>query len=93
MLYLVGLIWARLAGYTVVLPVTFPACGLFWYKIRAQERQNKIRLKSRLTYGSPMTAKELDSEVNVVQGCFMEGDNSILSVFSWELLQAKLQHK
>ena len=34
---------------------------------------------------------ERDSMVNVVHWCFTEGINSILSVLSWEGLQAKLQ--
>ena len=28
-----------------------------------------------------------------MHGRFMEGGDSVLNVFSWELLQAKLQHK
>ena len=36
-------------------------------------------------------ANERDSTVAVVHGCFPEGDDSILSVFSWEPLPAKLQ--
>ena len=31
------------------------------------------------------------SRVAVVHGCFSEGDDSTLSVFSWEALLAKLQ--
>ena len=38
-----------------------------------------------------MTANERDSRVAVVHGCFSEVGDSILSVFSWEPLQAKLQ--
>ena len=38
-----------------------------------------------------MTANERDSRVAVVQGCFPEGGDSILSAFSWEPLRAKLQ--
>ena len=38
-----------------------------------------------------MTANERDSIVAVVHGCFLEGDDSILSAFSWEPLRAKLQ--
>ena len=38
-----------------------------------------------------MTANERDSRVAVVHGCFPEGDDSILSAFSWEPLRAKLQ--
>ena len=38
-----------------------------------------------------MTANERDSGVAVVHGCFSEGGDSILSAFSWEPLQAKLQ--
>ena len=38
-----------------------------------------------------MTANEGDSRVAVVHRCFPEGDNSILSTFSWEHLRAKLQ--
>ena len=37
-----------------------------------------------------MTANELDSRVAVVHGCFSERGYSILSVFSWEPLRAKL---
>ena len=55
----------------------------------SQEPRNKIR--SLFTCGSPVMAKELDSGVDVMQGSFMEGGNSILGVFSWELLRAKLQ--
>ena len=36
---------------------------------------------------------ELDSRVAVVNGCFPEGDDSILSAFSWEPLPAKLQDR
>ena len=32
-----------------------------------------------------------DLRVAVVHGCFSEGGDSILSAFSWEALQAKLQ--
>ena len=59
----------------------------------SQEPQNKIRLKSRLTYGSLVMAKQLDLGVDVMHGCFTERGDSILGVFSWELLRAKLQHK
>ena len=38
-----------------------------------------------------MTANELDSRVAVIHGCFSERSDSILSVFSWEPLRAKLQ--
>ena len=40
-----------------------------------------------------MTVNELDSRVAVVHKCFSERDDSesILSVFSWEALRAKLQ--
>ena len=38
-----------------------------------------------------MMANERDSRVADVHGCFPEGDDSILSAFSWELLPAKLQ--
>ena len=37
-----------------------------------------------------VTTNERDSGVEVVQGCFSEGNDSILSVFSLEPLQAKL---
>ena len=36
-------------------------------------------------------ANERDSGVAVVHGCFSEGGDSILSVFSWEPLRPKLQ--
>ena len=36
-------------------------------------------------------ANEQDSRVAVVHGCFPVGGDSILSVFSWEPLPAKLQ--
>ena len=36
-------------------------------------------------------ANEQGSRVAVVHGCFLEGGYSILSVFSWEPLPAKLQ--
>ena len=38
-----------------------------------------------------MVAKERDSRVAVVHGCFSEIGDSILSVFSWEPLQGKLR--
>ena len=38
-----------------------------------------------------MTVKERDSRVAVVHGYFSEGGDSILSAFSWEPLQSKLQ--
>ena len=38
-----------------------------------------------------MTVNELDSRVAVVHRCFSERGDSILSVFSWEPLRAKLQ--
>ena len=38
-----------------------------------------------------MTAKERDLRVAVIHGCFSEGEDSILSAFSWEALRAKLQ--
>ena len=36
--------------------------------------------------GIPVTAKELDLGVNAMQGSFTVGGDSILGVFSWELL-------
>ena len=38
-----------------------------------------------------MTAKEQNSEVDVVQGHFAEGDNSMLGTFFCEPLWTKLQ--
>ena len=38
-----------------------------------------------------MTVNERDSRVAVVHWCFSEGGDSMLSAFSWEPLQAKLQ--
>ena len=38
-----------------------------------------------------MTANERGSGVDVVHECFPERGDSILSVFSWEPLRAKLQ--
>ena len=38
-----------------------------------------------------MTAKERVSRVAVVHGCFSERGDSIISIFSWEPLRAKLQ--
>ena len=38
-----------------------------------------------------VTANERDSGVNVVHGCFPEGGDSVLSVFSSEPLRAKLE--
>ena len=38
-----------------------------------------------------MTVNERGSRVTVVHGCFPEGGDSILSVFSWESWPAKLQ--
>ena len=44
--------------------------------------------KLDLKVGLPvMMVKELDSGVDVMYGCFTEGGDSILGVFSWELLQ------
>ena len=40
--------------------------------------------------GGQETAKELESEIEIVHGCFMEGGDSILSVFDGELLRVKL---
>ena len=59
----------------------------------SHEWRNKIRLQSSLTCSSPVTAKELDSGVDVVHECFTEGGDSILNIISSERLQAKLQHK
>ena len=39
----------------------------------------------------PVTANERGSGVAVVHGCFSKAGDSILSVFSWESLRAKLQ--
>ena len=36
-------------------------------------------------------AKEQDLRVDIVHGCITEGDDSVLRVFSWELLPATLQ--
>ena len=36
--------------------------------------------RNKLTCGSPVTAKELDSGVDVMQGSFTEGGDSILRV-------------
>ena len=41
--------------------------------------------------GSPVAEKELELGVDVVHRCFMEGGDSILNVFSWELLQVTTQ--
>ena len=41
--------------------------------------------------GGLETANECDSGVEVVHGCLTEGGNSILRVFSRELLKLKLQ--
>ena len=38
-----------------------------------------------------MTVSERDSRVAVDHQCFSEGGDTILSAFSWEPLQAKLQ--
>ena len=38
-----------------------------------------------------MTVNELESRVAIVHRCFSERGDSILSVFSWEPLRAKLQ--
>ena len=51
----------------------------------------KNRSKSRLTCGGLVTAKEHDSEVDVVQGRFTEGGDSILGAFFCELLRTKLE--
>ena len=44
-----------------------------------------------LTCGGLEMANERDSGVEVVRGCLTEGGDSILRVFSWELLKLKLQ--
>ena len=41
--------------------------------------------------GGLKTANERDSGVEVAHGSLTEGGNSILRVFSWELLKLKLQ--
>ena len=41
---------------------------------------------SKLMCGGLETANERDSGIKVVHGCLTEGGNSILGVFSWELL-------
>ena len=41
--------------------------------------------------GDLETVNERDLGVEVVHGCLTEGGNSILRVFSWELLKLKLQ--
>ena len=38
-----------------------------------------------------MTANERDSGIDVVHECFPEGDDSMISVVSWDPLPAKLQ--
>ena len=43
--------------------------------------------------GSQETAKEFDSGIEMVHGCFTEGGDSILSVFGGELLRVKLQNQ
>ena len=50
-----------------------------------------MRSRSKLTCGGLETTKERDLGVEVVRGCLAEGDDSILRVFSWELLKLKLQ--
>ena len=60
-----------------------------WYGA-SQEPATKIRSKGKRTCGSPVTTKELDSGVDVTHGCYTEGGDSTLGVFSWELLWAKL---
>ena len=42
--------------------------------------KSRRTIKSRLTWSSLVTVKELDLGVDVVHGCFMEGDDS--TVFS-----------
>ena len=54
-------------------------------------RRDRIRLKSRLTCGGLVTANERVSRTDVVHRCFSEEGDSILNVFSWEPLPAKLQ--
>ena len=44
-----------------------------------------------VTWGGQVTAIKCDLAVDVVHGCFLEGGDSILSVFSREPLRAKLQ--
>ena len=47
--------------------------------------------RSKLTCGGLETTNERDLGVEVVRGCLAEGGESILRVFSWELLKLKLQ--
>ena len=73
-------------------PLTQLAMVLAETKVNSFERtagQNYIKI--RLTCGGLVTAYERDSRVAVVHGCFSEGDDSILSAFSWEPLRTKLQ--
>ena len=51
----------------------------------------KFDSRSKLTCGGLETANERDLGVEVVHGCLAEGGDSILRVFSWELLKMKLQ--
>ena len=46
--------------------------------------------KCTLAYGDVVNAKGRHSGVGVTHRCFPEGGDSILSIFSWEPLQAKL---
>ena len=57
---------------------------------RFERRQDRIISKSKLGDDGLVTANERDSGVAVVHGCFPEGGDSILSVFSSGPLQAKL---
>ena len=54
--------------------------------------QKYDRARSKLTYcGLETAANERDSGVEVVRRCLTEGGDSILRIFSWELLKLKLQ--
>ena len=56
----------------------------------SKKRQGRIRLNCTLTYGGLENANGRHSGVDVAHRCFPEGGDSILSVFSWDPLRAKL---
>ena len=52
--------------------------------------RRKLRSTGRLTLGGSKATKEQRSGFEVVHDCFTEGGDSVVGVFSLELLRAKL---
>lgn len=52
-----------------------------------------VQYINSLSCGGQETARELDSVIEIVLGCFTEKGSSVLSVSYCELLQVKLENK